>query len=249
MKATIIKIGNKIINLIVAAFLFVLGIYSIYSLWDNQQIYNETESVRLDLLEKRPEKQESGKPNDFTELWDINEDIIAWLTLDGTNIDLPILKGETTDEYLHKNVYGEYAISGSIFIDNRCDENFADPYTLIYGHHMSEQKMFGDLSKYKDGDFFKENNTGELMLPSGTYDLKIVAYLECNVTDVEIYGLDVPCTRNELIEFVENKSFQINNEAFNEIKNEEKRVMALSTCLSNDNHSRIIVIVEICDWV
>lgn len=114
-----------------------------------------------------------------------------------------------------------------------------------YVFYTNEDQINENTNYY----IFKENNTGELMLPSGTYDLKIVAYLECNVTDVEIYGLDVPCIRNELIEFVENKSFQINNEAFNEIKNEEKRVMALSTCLSNDNHSRIIVIVEICDWV
>lgn len=62
-------------------------------------------------------------------------------------------------------------------MDVNCDKNFTDPYSLLYGHHMEESKMFGDLDLYKDAEFFAENTTGELILPDRTYDLQTFACL------------------------------------------------------------------------
>ena len=42
---------------------------------------------------------------------------------------------------------------------------FSDCYNLLYGHHMDNGGMFGDLDKYKDADFFDGHITGTLLLP------------------------------------------------------------------------------------
>ena len=56
-------------------------------------------------------------------------------------------------------------MAGSIFLDSGCDNGFREPYALLYGHHMADHKMFGDLDLYEDRVFFDQNTTGELILP------------------------------------------------------------------------------------
>ena len=40
------------------------------------------------------------------------------------------------------------------FLDSGCDNGFREPYALLYGHHMADHKMFGDLDLYEDRVFF-----------------------------------------------------------------------------------------------
>ena len=101
----------------------------------------------------------------FAELLRVNQDVKAWLTLDHTQIDYPVLQGEDNFAYINTDVYGNFALAGSIFIDSRCDPSFADPYTLLHGHHMENSRMFGDLDLYKDLDFFRQYYTGTLRDP------------------------------------------------------------------------------------
>ena len=54
----------------------------------------------------------------------ISENMIAWLTMDDTSIDYPVMQGRTNNEYLNLNPYGEYALSGSIFLDSNNSKMF-----------------------------------------------------------------------------------------------------------------------------
>ena len=57
------------------------------------------------------------------ELQKINPDVCAWLTVDGTKIDYPVVQGETNLEYINQDIYGEFALSGSIFWIAEMTEN------------------------------------------------------------------------------------------------------------------------------
>lgn len=46
------------------------------------------------------------------------------------------------------------SLAGSIFMDARNEDDFSDRYIIIYGHHMDNGFMFGDLDKFIDEDFF-----------------------------------------------------------------------------------------------
>lgn len=87
-----------------------------------------------------------------------NPDIIAYLVVPDAGIEYPVVQGETNDTYLHKNIYGQYTIYGSIFLDADSNPDFLDRASAIYGHHMIDKSMFGGLERtYRgsvDGKYF-----------------------------------------------------------------------------------------------
>ena len=123
--------------------------------------------------------EEPADDSPFGQLKAINPDITAWITMPGTAIDYPVLQGSSNYSYINTDVYGEFALAGSIFLDYRNDKDFQDKYSLIYGHDMSQNRMFSDLTLYKDEEFFKENHLGILLTPDGNHLLQSVA---CIVT-------------------------------------------------------------------
>ena len=171
-----LKAANSLLSAVVMLFLFTAGAYSAYSLWDNAQVYAAADDVQSELMKIKPKVEEDGGAS-FEELRAINPDVCAWLTLDHTKIDYPILQGEDNLTYLNTDVYGDFALSGSIYLDSNCDNTFSGNYSLLYGHHMANHKMFGDLDKYKNQKFFKKNDTGTLILPDRSYKLKVFACL------------------------------------------------------------------------
>ena len=93
---------------------------------------------------------------DFEKLKAINNDVIGWIKIDNTNIDYPILKGETDEYYLRRDIYKNYSFSGSIFVDSRTKADFTDYNTVVYGHNLKMGKMFSQLTRIYKGELGKE---------------------------------------------------------------------------------------------
>ena len=194
MSRIIVRLINGIITLAVSVALIGAGAYAGYALWDNQQIYAAAESTQLEMLRFKPklvvnEDGEVEAPS-FEELLAINPDVCAWITMDNTAIDHPVLQGETNLTYINTNVYKEFALSGSIFLDSRCSRSFKGSYNLLYGHHMDNHGMFGDVSLYKDERFFRENTTGTLIVPEGVHGLKTLMCIVTEASDDAIFEPD-----------------------------------------------------------
>ena len=82
--------------------------------------------------------------------------MVGWIVVDDTNIDYPVMQGYDNSQYLNLDPYGEYSLSGSIFLDSRNSSDFTDPYSIIYGHHMEYGKMFGAIDDYLDDQYERE---------------------------------------------------------------------------------------------
>ena len=39
----------------------------------------------------------------FASLWEMNEDIVGWLSIDGTQVNYPVVQSDDNDYYLHKD--------------------------------------------------------------------------------------------------------------------------------------------------
>ena len=93
----ILKAADSLVSAAVILFLAVAGLYSAYALWDNAQVYAAVDNVQSELLALKPtaEAVEEDGGASFEELLAINPDVCAWLTLDGTQIDYPILQSAT----------------------------------------------------------------------------------------------------------------------------------------------------------
>ena len=126
--------------LVLFILLFLIGGYTMYDTWF---VYEHAQDTSI--LAYKPQSGTAAE-----EVAPISEDAVAWLTIDDTNIDYPVMQGVDNNEYLNKDPYGNYSLSGSIFLDSRNASDFSDPYSLIYGHHMEHGVMFGALDKFLD---------------------------------------------------------------------------------------------------
>lgn len=109
--------------------------------------YRQAEKTYDDILEKyTKEKKVSKKKQDFVvdwkKLWKTNKDVVGWIKMD-SGADYPILHGDSNEEYLHTDLYGDYNINGSIFVNADNSRDWSDPNTIIYGHRMNNGSMFG----------------------------------------------------------------------------------------------------------
>lgn len=246
----VLRAANSIFNLSVILLLLVVGAYSAFALWDNERIYAAAGDVQADMIQLKPEvaaaDTEGCSGADFSALLSINPDVCGWITMDGTAIDYPILQGATNHTYINTNVYGEFALAGSIFLDSRNNRDFSDTYSLLYGHHMADSKMFGDLDLYKDGDFFRENRTGTLILPDSTYKLEIISCLLVGASEENIFDPTNWQDNNisGFCKFVKENSLHIHDGVLEELAGGEGsfRILALSTCSSEYTDARTIVL-------
>lgn len=239
-----LKAANSLMTFVVVVFLAAAGIYSAYALWDNAQVYAAVDDVQDELLKLKPVVEEDGGAS-FDELRAINPDVCAWLTLDNTEIDYPVLQGENNLSYINTDVYGNFALAGSIFLDSSCDSSFHDQYNLLYGHHMANSKMFGDLDLYEDKEFFDQNRTGTLILPDRSYTLQILACLRVSASEEAIFSPQKWETDTEgLLEFITANAMYIHEDMMEQIdsQTESPQILAMTTCSSEFTEARTVLL-------
>lgn len=240
-KRCVVKAVNSFVSLLVIVALLTAGVYAAYALWDNQQVYEEARDVQLQMQELKPDTGDTDSGPSFAELQTINPDVCGWITMDGTQIDFPVVQGETNLTYINTDVYGSFALAGSIFLDCRNSGDFSDAYQLLYGHHMADSHMFGDLELYEDAEFFREHTTGTLMTPDQVYDLHVVACLVISASDDGIFDVSGNCEEpGRLVEYVRQNAVNLSDAMPAQAEN--VRFLALSTCSSDFTDARTIVL-------
>ena len=173
---------------ILAGFLIlVMFLYGGYSLWDTARIYGNA-AVGEELLKYKPTSETEGEHLSLQELALINPDTRGWLTIPDTHIDYPVLQGNDDMEYINKDVFGEFSLSGSLFLSCRNSSDFSDGYSLIYGHHMEHGGMFGDVVSFTEKNYFDKHKTGELYLPDKTMHIDLFACMKTSASDSKVYN-------------------------------------------------------------
>ena len=81
-----------------------------------------------------------------------NSDIIGWIWMPQVSVNYPILYHEHKDYYLHRNYLKEWSIAGSIFLDYKNNPDLTDVNTIIYGHNMLNDTMFGKMRYFFDDE-------------------------------------------------------------------------------------------------
>ena len=171
-------------------------------------------------------------------LKELSSDAVAWLHIDGTNIDYPVMQGEDNSEYLNKDPYGEYTLSGSIFLDCRNDGAFNDHYSILYGHHMSHNYMFGALDQFEKESFFNSHQSGTLTYGGNEYELNIFSFDIFDAMDMNIF--EPGYHTGDLYQYIVDRA-KFSREHGN------GRILALSTCREPGDTARTVVCCEIAD--
>lgn len=219
------KIFKSIINIVLTLIIVICAYKIIHQLKE----YNDADKV-YNLI--REEKEESDN------LFEKNIDYRGWIKIDNTNINYPILQGQDNEEYLYKDINNEYIVSGSIFM-NYLNNGFDDQNTVLFGHNMKNGTMFANLKKYKEEDFFYNNNYIEIELSNGQY-------LKYKVFSVYITDINDNYTKTsfedkdeykEFLERIKNKSIYKSDISVNE----NDKIITLSTCSYEFNDARMVV--------
>ncbi|MBQ9717722.1 MAG: class B sortase [Clostridia bacterium] len=126
------------------------------SIRNGMEAQNPAESAALPEEEEYNEELEKMRAG-LMSLARINPDVYGWITVDGTNINYPLVQGEDNDYYLNHAYTGDYLPIGSIFVDFRCEDSITRNFnTVIYGHNITTGTMFHDVTKFFRDDYFND---------------------------------------------------------------------------------------------
>ena len=235
--AKLARAGDRLVSLLAAGLILLMLLYGGYSLWDTAMVFNGA-FLSSDLLQFKPAAGDPDSNPTLAELQAINPDVLGWLTIDDTHIDYPVVIGETDMEYVNKDVYGDFALSGSIFLDSDNARDLSDAYTLVYGHHMDNGAMFGDVVEFVNTDYFESHQTGTLYLPDATYTIEIFACVQVDAFDSMIYDpLAQDDDVSELLHYVDEIAVQ---SRYIGVQPTDK-VIGLSTCAEAETNGRVVI--------
>ncbi len=98
-------------------------------------------------------------PIDFALLQEMNEDVYAWIEIPDTEVNYPILQHESDDSYYLEHTIDHIAsLPGAIYTEKTDGQDFSDFNTVIYGHNMANDTMFGSLSKYREEEGYLQEH-------------------------------------------------------------------------------------------
>lgn len=107
------------------------------------------------------------------------KDYVGWLSIEGTQIDYPVMQHEQDPEYyLYRDFEGKYAYSGTPFLDAACDVSLPEKNLVIYAHNMKDGSMFGGLRNYRDINYLKAHPTFTFETAEGSKTYNIFALIE-----------------------------------------------------------------------
>lgn len=114
-------------------------------------------AVKPERVELLPQEAQLLRELDLSSLQQTNADVLGWFYIPGTGISYPLMEVDTRDEYLRRAWDGSYSRAGSIFLERRSNRDFSDFNTIIYGHHMRDDSMFGMLPEYAQQAYREEH--------------------------------------------------------------------------------------------
>ena len=129
----------------------------------------------------------------YSQLYEQNTDMAGWITIEGTNIDYPVMYIQGDNEtYLHSNFNKEYDAGGVPFIDGNNILDPRDDNLVIYGHNMNDKSMFQNLMNYKEYSFYEEHPVVQFdtIKELGSYDIAAVILAKASAPGDEGFHYD-----------------------------------------------------------
>ena len=103
-------------------------------------------------------RDENGMLVEYGEIYALNNDLVGWIRMDGTEMDYPVMQTpDRPNHYLYKDFDGKQSARGSIYIREECDINEPSDNITIYGHNMRDGSMFECLNDYTSKEAWDNN--------------------------------------------------------------------------------------------
>mgnify|MGYP005940838737 FL=1 len=240
-------IMRKIVYTIITILLIGLVLISSYLIFKEKKQNEKQENTFEDLIEiveENIENQEERKI-DINKLYEENKDIVGWLKIDNTTINYPIMQNiNDPNYYLRRDFYKNYSSYSTPYMAKQCNLNSDN--IVIYGHHMKNNKMFGELEKYKSKDFYNNHKIITFTTLEKEYSYEIFAVFKTTVYTKNTFryyeniNFENKKMYNDFINICKDKSLY---QTGIEIKDKEK-LITLSTCEYSNKNSRLVIVAR-----
>ncbi len=180
----------------------------------------------------------------YSYLYASNQDLVGWLKISNSSLDVQIVQAKDNDYYLNRDFYGKKSRYGNPYLDYKNDSKELDDNTIVYGHHMSDGLMFSQLDKYKTLEGYKESPMITFSTLYETYNFKVFAAFIATDSPATDGGFNYMATDfnsdakfTEFIDEVRLRSL-INTDV--SVQTDDK-IITLVTCSHEFDNARLVV--------
>lgn len=176
---------------------------------------------------------------DFDNLKKINQDVVAWINVNGTDVRYPIVKTTDNEFYLTHSFDKSYNSAGWIFMDYRNNLDGKDKNIIVYGHNRLDGSMFSTLKNILTNDW--QENVDNLSITFNTEKEKCTykVFSVYKIEEEDYYITTDFSNDDEFVNFANTlKSRSLKN--FSTQVTEKDTILTLSTC-AVDNNYRIVL--------
>lgn len=208
----------------------------------------ETAGEEEETAENKEPSQASVMLDKFKDLYACNSDIVGWLSIDGMNIDYPVMQCEDNEYYLHRNFYGEEDKYGTLYVKDIADVNTPGTNFVIYGHNMKDGSMFGNLDDYRQESFYREHSviSFDTLFEERSYEIVSVFLSQVYQAEDKVfkyYRFYEAHTPEEFYDFYENiKELAIYDTGVTAEYGDT--FLTLSTCAYHVEDGRLVVVAK-----
>ncbi len=176
---------------------------------------------------------------DFVHLKEINPDLVCWLFIPVLDLSYPVVQGEDNDQYLHRTFEGTENFAGSLFVEAENEAPLEDPNTIIYGHSMKNQTMFGKLKLLLQDNLYQENPVFWIITEEEAvkYQIADIRYTEAGSSVYTLFEEPDEEYQSFLQDMMNSSSVQ-NEQA---VITDSTKLVTLSTCAAAEGTERLVV--------
>ena len=206
--------------------------------YDSKQNEKLQEKMSNVVIVENKENTETEYKIDFEQLKTINNQVIGWLKVKGTQVEYAVVQAENNNYYLKRNLEKRSNVGGWIFTDYKNKLDGTDKNIVIYGHNMKDNSMFGSLKNILTEDWYnnEENHIIDFITEQENYKYQVFSVYKIEKED---YYINTEFEGNEFKEFINIiKDRSIKN--FNIDVSAEDDILTLSTCADNNKY-RIVL--------
>lgn len=195
----------------------------------------------------RPTIPVSDMLYEYQLLYELNTDMVGWISIEGTEINYPVVQSlHEPNFYLRRNFYKEKATCGTIYAREACNINTPSDNVTLYGHNMRNGTMFADLHNYEDPAFWANNRFVQFNTLKEYHTYEIFAVFKTSATLGEGFRYHLFETAETPAEFdnfvAECKRLSYYDTGITPQYGE--KLLTLSTCDKSIDNGRMVVVAR-----
>lgn len=216
------------------------------------QLYNRTVTAppshtTVQTTDTTNEEKLVKNPIDFKTLKEKNSDIYAWIKVDDTEVDYPIVQSPDDDSFYlrHDGETKNWSASGAIYTELVNNTDFNDPITVIYGHNGYGASMFTTLHRFEDSEFFNSHEYFYIYTPDRKLTYQVISAFKYDdrhiMNSFNFFDKEILKEFQGYIQNPENSALKNVRTELDVPIDENSKIVILSTCITNQKSNRYLI--------